>query len=201
MTQDLRICFVGDSYVAGVGDPRFLGWAGRLAAHTIAGGRPLTGYNLGVRRQTSADILARFAQECGQRLSDATDPRVVLSLGVNDATHENGHPRVHPDESSANLTRILDQATTHGWSALVVGPPPVADAGHRARTAQLDQEFARICGHAAVPYVSVHRPLSDNHIWLHEVRTGDGAHPGAAGYDEITALIAPHWQRWLASAP
>ena len=31
--RDLRVCFVGDSYVAGVGDTAGLGWVGRLAGH------------------------------------------------------------------------------------------------------------------------------------------------------------------------
>ncbi|MFD0570985.1 GDSL-type esterase/lipase family protein [Kitasatospora gansuensis] len=200
MTHDLRICFVGDSYVAGVGDPRFLGWAG-LAARTIAAGQPLTGYNLGVRRQTSSDVLNRFEDECGQRLAPATDPRVVLSVGVNDATLENGRPRVAPDESSANLTRLLDRATANDWSVLVVAPPPVADPGHQARTAGLDREFARICRTAGIPYVPVHQPLAANPVWIHEVRTGDGAHPAEAGYDAIADLIAPHWDTWLRAVP
>ncbi|WP_405018657.1 GDSL-type esterase/lipase family protein [Kitasatospora sp. NBC_00070] len=199
MTHDLRICFVGDSYVAGLGDPRFLGWAGRLAARTIAAGRPLTGYNLGVRRQTSADVLARFRSECGPRLAPADDPRVVLSVGVNDATHEDGRPRVTPDESSANLGRLLDQAAAEGWSVLVVAPPPVADPGHQARTALLDREFARICRAAGVPYAPVHQPLAADPTWIHEVRTGDGAHPAEAGYDALADLIAPHWDAWLDS--
>lgn len=38
--DDLRVCFVGDSFVAGVGDPEQLGWAGRVAARTHSAGRP-----------------------------------------------------------------------------------------------------------------------------------------------------------------
>ncbi|MER5861725.1 GDSL-type esterase/lipase family protein [Kitasatospora sp. NPDC002040] len=199
MIHNLRICFVGDSYVAGVGDPRFLGWAGRLAARTISAGQPITGYNLGVRRQTSADILSRFEQECVPRLEIADDPRVVLSLGTNDATHEDGRPRVAPAESAANLALLLDRAAARGWATLVVAPPPVADLDHRARTALLDAEFVGVCRAAGVPYIQVHQPLSTNPVWLEEIRLDDGAHPGAAGYDEITALIAPHWDTWLAS--
>ena len=201
MTRDLRICFVGDSFVAGVGDPRCLGWAGRLAARTFADGQPLTGYNLGVRRQTSSDILARWQYECAQRLQGGTDLRVVLSFGVNDTTHEDGRPRVAPDVSSANLSQMLGQAADRGWPVLVVAPPPVDDAEQNSRTALLDERFARICLDVSVPYVPVHQPLRDSAVWMHEVRTGDGAHPGAGGYDEIAALIAPHWRDWLSAWP
>src|SRR3954465_12905136 len=74
MTRDLRICFVGDSFVAGIGDPLCHGWAGRLTARTIADGQPLTSYNLGVRRQTSSDILTRWQYECDRRLQGGTHP-------------------------------------------------------------------------------------------------------------------------------
>ncbi|MGK8554371.1 GDSL-type esterase/lipase family protein [Nocardia gipuzkoensis] len=88
MSRDLWVCFVGDSFVAGVGDERCLGWAGRLGAAAHAEGVPLTAYNLGVRRQTSAEILDRWLIECSPRLPEGVDARVVLSFGVNDAMCE-----------------------------------------------------------------------------------------------------------------
>ncbi|WP_174185123.1 GDSL-type esterase/lipase family protein [Nocardia barduliensis] len=197
MSRDLRVCFVGDSFVAGVGDPRCLGWAGRLASAAYARGVPLTAYNLGVRRQTSAEILARFLAECSPRLPEGVDARVVLSFGVNDAVYENGGPRVAPEESAANLGELLARAADRGWRVLLVAPPPVADDVHNARIAALDERFARICAAANVPYVPVHQPLHGNPVWSAEVRAGDRAHPGTRGYDEITALIAPQWHAWL----
>jgi lysophospholipase L1-like esterase len=56
---DIRICFVGDSFVNGTGDPDCLGWTGRLCASRSRQGRSITYYNLGVRRETSADICDR----------------------------------------------------------------------------------------------------------------------------------------------
>ncbi|RKN34960.1 GDSL-type esterase/lipase family protein [Streptomyces hoynatensis] len=197
MPRDLRVCFVGDSYLAGVGDPGCLGWAGRLAALAHAEGHPLTAYHLGVRRDTSAGVLARFVGECTPRLREAEDPRVVLSFGVNDATAERGRTRVAPKESVANLGRLLGEAATRGWRVLVAGPPPVAEAAHAARTARLDEEFARVCRDRAVPYVPVHASLLRSAVWMREVREGDGAHPGAAGYGELAARLAPHWRAWL----
>ncbi|AVT28810.1 G-D-S-L family lipolytic protein [Plantactinospora sp. BC1] len=197
MIRDLRVCFVGDSFVLGVGDPRCLGWVGRLAARTCADGQPLTTYNLGVRRQTSDDILARWRAECLLRLRDGNDLRVVMSFGVNDTTEENGRPRVTPERSAATLTRMLDQAAGQGWRVLVVGPPPVDDDAQNVRLASLDDAFARTCREAGVPYVAVQSSLRKSAVWTREVRTGDGAHPGSAGYDEITALITPRWRAWL----
>ncbi|MEV6138629.1 GDSL-type esterase/lipase family protein [Nocardia sp. NPDC051990] len=79
-----------------------------------------------------------------------------------------------------------------------MAPPPVDDAEQNARTAGLDEHFADICAAAAAPYVRVHHPLRDSAVWMREVRAGDGAHPGAAGYQEMAALIGPRWREWLA---
>ncbi|MBF6469165.1 G-D-S-L family lipolytic protein [Nocardia beijingensis] len=198
MNRDLRVCFVGDSFVAGVGDPGCLGWAGRLASAAYAEGIPLTAYNLGVRRQTSTAIVRRFQTECAPRLPEGVDARVVLSFGVNDTMHENGGPRVAPDQSVANLNALLAHSAAYGWPVLMVAPPPIADEEHNARTAALDERFARVCAASGVPYARVHQPLRDNAVWSAEVRAGDGAHPGAAGYAELAALIVPQWRAWLA---
>ncbi|MEV6277125.1 GDSL-type esterase/lipase family protein [Nocardia sp. NPDC051832] len=197
MSADVRVCFVGDSFVAGVGDPLLLGWAGRLGQRAVDDGVALTAYNLGVRRQTSADVLNRFASECEQRLLPGTDARVVVSFGVNDTTYENGGPRVDPEGSAANLTELLGQAAERGWQVLMVAPPPISEAEQNARTAELDERFAEICAAAAVPYVQVHQALLGSAVWMREVREGDGAHPGAAGYEVLAALVLPRWQEWL----
>jgi len=58
----MRICFVGDSFVNGTGDPEYLGWTGIICAVTRSWGYDITYYNLGIRRETSADILARWGR-------------------------------------------------------------------------------------------------------------------------------------------
>ena len=46
MTKDLRICFVGDSFVNGTGDETKLGWTGRLCAALEANNPELRNYVL-----------------------------------------------------------------------------------------------------------------------------------------------------------
>lgn len=199
MTRDLRICFVGDSFVAGVGDPEHLGWAGRLAAGSARGGLPLTSYVLGVRRQTTAEVADRWATECRPRLARGDrESRVVLSAGVNDTTEENGVPRLAPQRSVAALTEMLTGAAAARWPVLVVGPPAVADDAQNERIAVLDDRFARVCAERGVPYVPVAAALAADPTWRAEVTAGDGAHPGAAGYGVLAELIRPHWAGWLA---
>ena len=200
MTRDLRVCFVGDSFVAGVGDPEHLGWAGRLCAGSERAGLPVTRYVLGVRRQTTAEVAQRWAAECRIRLADGEwEPRVVLSTGVNDTTEEHGTPRLAPEQSVAALTRVLTGAADAGWSVLVVGPPAVTDDVQNQRIIDLDDRFARACAEHGVPYVPVVAALAADPTWRAEVAAGDGAHPGAAGYALLADLVRPSWNRWISA--
>lgn len=199
MLEDLRVCFIGESFVAGVGDAQCLGWAGRLAVRATAAGQPLTYYNLGIRGETSTALRARWAAECTPRLPEGADARLVVSTGVNDSHHLNGDgPRVAPDESVENLAAILDGVREKGWPVLVVAPPPVADPVHNDRIAALDERYAALCESQGVSYARTHHPLRANPVWMREVAAVDGAHPGAAGYAEFAELVAPHWLLWLA---
>lgn len=198
MLEDLRVCFAGESFVAGVGDPKCLGWAGRLAGRAIAAGQPLTYYNLGIRGETSTELRARWVAECTPRLPEGSNARLVLSTGVNDTHTLNGGPRVAPDESVDNLAAILAGAREKGWPVLVVAPPPVADPAHNDRIAALDERYGTLCESVGVSYARTHQPLRANPIWMREVAAVDGAHPAAAGYAEFAELLAPHWLLWLA---
>lgn len=198
MNSDLRICFVGDSFVAGVGDPQALGWTGRLTAHAHAAGPAPTAYNLGIRGQTSSDIAARWPAECAARLPRDVLGRVVFSFGVNDSLEVGNRTRVDAGTSAANLGTMIGTARTQEWPVLVVGPPPVDDAAHNRRIAGLDDRFGQVCAERGVRYVSVFHRLRADAVWMEQVRTGDGAHPRAGGYAAFAELVLPTWREWLA---
>jgi lysophospholipase L1-like esterase len=196
--RDLRVLFFGDSIVAGVGDPQARGWVGRVAAATRAAGMAVTAYPLGIRRQTSVEIAARWRAEALPRLQSGADCRVVFAFGVNDATMQEGAPRVDPGVSAATLTRVLDEASELGLPAFVVGPSPVAEPEHTARVRELSQRFAAICAPRAIPFVTVVEPLVASAVWLDEAAAGDGAHPGAGGYEALARLVlAGGWLDWI----
>lgn len=187
MGSDVRVCFVGDSFVAGYGDPEHRGWVGRVAA-----GAAVTAYNLGIRRDSSADVLARWAAECGRRLPAEVDGRIVMSFGVNDVVQD-----VAPATSVANLAALLDEIAQAGHRVLVVGPPPVADDARNALIMALSSAFAVVCDAAGVPFVAVVDTLVADPVWRAEVAAGDGAHPGAAGYARLATLVAPSWSAFV----
>jgi lysophospholipase L1-like esterase len=196
MTRDLRVCFIGDSFVAGTGDPEHLGWPGRLAARTHEG-EALSCYNLGVRRETSQQVLDRWENEVSARLPAGVDGRIVVSFGVNDMTIECGQQRVATLESAENLRTLIRGARSRGWPVMVVGPPPIPDASHNARSAELDEHMRRVCLEEGTTFISVLSALTSSPVWRRQVAMGDGAHPAADGYAVLADLVFPHWQKWL----
>lgn len=192
--EDSRICFVGDSYINGTNDPEYLGWVGRVAVAGRRKGYNLTSYNLGVRRETSTDIAKRWRQEVQPRLPNSCQPFVVFSFGTNDTTLENGHLRVNESQSIENARGML-RAAKQISSVVMIGPPPTADGAQNLRTHRLSHLFAEVAATEAVPFLSVFTQLMDDTIWMGEVRAGDGAHPSAAGYAQLAALVEA-WPSW-----
>lgn len=196
--MEKRICFIGDSYIQGIGDPEHRGWVGRLLQATHA---DVTAFNLGIRGNTSEDIVGRCWQEVGLRTLPDADNRLVISFGSNDMIEEDGKLRVDPVRCLDNLAAILDESRRRAIGPLVVGPPPVIDAGegHLRRTLKLAGEMAALCRRRQVAFIATTRDLAGDFTWTEEAMAGDGAHPGSGGYQRLTEIIlAGSWQEWIA---
>jgi acyl-CoA thioesterase I len=193
----MRICFFGDSFVNGTGDDDGLGWVGRLVAKARQRGRDVTGYNLGVRGHTSADIAARWKDEASLRLPADCDGRLVFSFGANDCA-SNGiddRPRVDRKESLLHTETILDVA--HRWlPTLMIGPAIIAgDAPANARILLLSADCAKLCKRIGVPHLEICDLLLASTAWTREASLGDGAHPNRGGY-AIVADAVSQWSCW-----
>ncbi|MBD2292125.1 lipase [Anabaena sphaerica FACHB-251] len=193
--QEIRICFVGESFVNGTGDPECLGWTGRICVNANKKGYDITYYNLGVRRETSTELRNRWFREVSYRLSQKYDGRVVFSFGVNDTTIENGKTRVNFEESITNIHSILSEAKKL-YPILVVSPPPIGNEEQDQRIADLSQEFTLVCQELNIPYLDVFSKLINSNIWLEEAKNNDGTHPRTGGYTEF-AQIVENWDAWL----
>ena len=99
--------------------------------------------------------------------------------------------------SLAALAEVLDGAVARRWAALVVGPPPVSQAGESARATDLSGGMAALCAGRAVPFVDT-TGLADDAVWVAEVAAGDAYHPSTLGYARLAALVEPVFLRWLA---
>ncbi|HEX6871961.1 MAG TPA: GDSL-type esterase/lipase family protein [Micromonosporaceae bacterium] len=194
----VRICFLGDSLVAGVGDPEHRGWVGRVAHRATVAGLDLTAYNLGVRAQTTDQVAARYA-ECVARLPRPAAGRIVISTGVNDTDLDGDLPRLTTMNSAAALTTLLQRAHADGYQAAVVGPTPAAEPAHRGRISSLSHSFADVAQRAGAPFVDVFTALEGDDTWLADL--SDGVHPGPAGYTRLADLVWSGLGGWLARAP
>lgn len=193
---DLRVCFFGDSFVAGVGDSSGLGWVGRVTAAARAAGHRMTSYNLGVRRETSVQVVERIASEAPPRLSDAEDARLVVSFGVNDTSEVNGLPRVSVEEGVRALQAVSQFIVAE--RVLMVGPPATADSAQNGRIQIRDRALSREAGRLGIRYISTFQATLVDASWQYEVATGDGYHPDSAGYRLLASLIEPALLEWLA---
>ncbi len=183
----MRLIAFGESFVLGAGDPGHLGWVGRA----VAGRREISLYNLGIRRETSDELAARWEGEARRRMVDYEPMRVVFSFGCNDSHLAEGAPRVATAQSLKNARAMLTGARALA-PVLMVGPPPVADPGVCARIEVLNAALLALCVRLEVPFIDVFQPLSVGGLWQAEAAAWDGAHPGAAGYQQMAELVAAH---------
>lgn len=195
MSMPLRAAFVGDSLTLGIGDPEGLGWVGRLSASTRKRGGDLTAYNLGIRRDTSADIARRWEAETFVRLPSTTPRLVVFSFGTNDCLDDGGERRVPHHQSLHNAEAILRNARAFS-PVLMVGPPPSAQPAENLRISALSEDLRLLCEAIAVPFIELFTPLH-RADWMTELASSDGYHPGASGYELVARLVETS-SSWIA---
>jgi lysophospholipase L1-like esterase len=202
----MRICFFGDSFVNGAGDDEALGWVGRLCAAERRAGLDLTAYNLGVRRDTSADVRTRWRREAKARLPHGLDGRLVFSFGLNDGADSDAGtgPRVARSRTLKNAKTILREASALA-PTLMIGPLPVTDSRERnAEIVALSDGLHRHCVRREAPFLSL-VAFAETHydLWRAEAAAGDGIHPNARSYAALAETIgaSPAWRTWLGKRP
>lgn len=197
-----RICFLGDSFVNGTGDPTYLGWTGRVCQDLCQQGHQITMYNLGIRGETSQALAQRWYPEVQLRTAPHYDTRVVFSFGTNDTTGDNHRPQVDPQDTLRYTRQILSQAQQH-YPVLLISPPPIDHLLQRGRIQDLIQNLEILCQELQIPYLDIFTPLLRSRIWMEEVAQGDGAHPQAGGYEEMAQWVKGWrgWQEWFPPMP
>ena len=190
-----RICVIGDELVAGVGDPKALGWVGRVTARTVLEVPPLV-MGLAVPGETSTALSARWEAETAPRFGPPPlqgSHHLVVGLGRHDLA-----AGISLARSRLNLANILDVAESRRLSTFVVGPPP-GGSGTPEQQAELSAAFADVAHRRRVPYVETCDPLARHEQWLGDLASStDGRTPGQAGYGLMAWLVLhTGWQRWL----
>ncbi len=216
MKAPARICVVGDELVAGIGDPRALGWVGRVAVRTRDEDDALaaTVMSLGVPGEDSASLRERWPVETGRRWERGAERgvnRLVVGLGHADAMAGTTLAR-----SRLNVADIVDSATQSDLGVLVVGPPPPADSRLHRPVADLNQGWQDVAQRRGVPYVDCFTPLVDHEQWFADLAAPDARTPsadveagaglptlpGQIGYGLLAWLVLHGgWHRWLGLTP
>ncbi|SDO65296.1 GDSL-like Lipase/Acylhydrolase family protein [Pedococcus dokdonensis] len=196
--RDVGLVFVGASMVAGVGDPKGQGWVSRVVGRTHSADLELTAYNLGVRGDTTADVLGRWKDECAPRWRGRAEKRLVVSVGGNDAA-----TGVTLARHRLNLANILDDAASAGIGTFVVSPTPTDDDELNGKLDVLVEAQADVCSRRGVPFVDCFRPLLGHEQWQSDLAASRLAHhPGQAGYGLIAWLVLHNgWYDWLQISP
>lgn len=141
--------FFGDSLTLGVNDNRMPGgWVSRLVLLGQEAGLyrfpPATFYNLGARRQSTADLARRWRQEVDCRQMPGVVPHLVFCAGVVDMAAPGGGQPVALDKAMYCLRTMLTEAAPLA-PTLVISPPPVADPTVRRHIAELSAAQAALC--------------------------------------------------------
>lgn len=192
--REVTVVFAGASTVAGYGDPKGQGWVGRVVARTVHPELDLTAYNLGVRGDTSGDLMNRWRAETEPRWRPGAERRLVVQIGAADVAAGLTLAR-----SRLNLANILDEAISAGISCFVVGLPPSLDEQLNSRIVGLADAQADVCSRRNVTYVDCYRPLAAHDQWHTELSASpDGRHPGQAGYGLLAWLVLHNgWYDWM----
>ncbi len=149
---------------------------------------------MGIRGESSADILRRWEAEVAPRFQNQSDRRLVFAFGNNDTRMTELGINVTVEDSEANARTILSKAMSQ-YPTLMIGPSPNTDPDHRGSIQALNKILGGVCIDLGVPYLSVYEGLCSSDVWMHEVGLVDGSHPSAVGYAAFADLVMS-WPDW-----
>ena len=187
----LRLAVVGDELLTGFGDPRALGWVGRVLSKTPLDQLDLQPYVLAAPGEGTEALSQRWEAEVLPRFSSDAENLLLISL--------NDHDLVNASSARArlNLANILDGAAQQSIRCLVLGPLPGLDAERNRQAAQLNKAYQDVATRRSHPYVDAFTPLVDHQQWREDLAANEGR-PGQAGYGLIAWLVLHRgWYQWL----
>jgi acyl-CoA thioesterase-1 len=186
MGPERRILAFGNSLFAGYGLQPEESYPARLEAALRARGVNARVINAGVSGDTTAAGLQRLAFTLD---AQQTRPDLfILELGGNDLLRG-----LSPDETRANLAKILTELKRRGIPVLVMGmrAPPNYGLDYQTRFDAIYRELAREYGAALIPF------------WLEaiyrepELFQADRIHPTAQGIERLVAATIDAVERAL----
>jgi hypothetical protein len=191
--REIRIVILGDSLVSASGDPKGMGWLGRVLARTPVVEPLIDVYPLPNPGDTSAKLLDRYNGEAQLRFSTAAENRLVLVLPNFDPASG-----ISISRSRLNAATILDDAKRKGVECFVIGPTPHRNPELNSEIEHLSAGFEDVCARRGVHYVDCFTPLIGHEGWNSEISTDPAGRPGQIGHGLIAWLVLNRgWNEWL----
>ncbi|WP_346844520.1 GDSL-type esterase/lipase family protein [uncultured Rothia sp.] len=190
--RNIRLVAVGDDLLAGLGDPRALGWFGRVLARTPQNTASLAAYNLAAPGEGTELLNNRWFEEASRRFGQGADNRLVIAPSTFDVDLD-----ITSARSRLNLANMVDMAAQNSVKVLVVGPPPTLDTERNRRIADLNAAYADVVTRRNHVYVDTFNPLLHHEQWRNDLAANDGR-PGQSGYGLMAWLVLHRgWYTWL----
>lgn len=190
--RTIRIVAVGDERLGGIGDPRALGWYGRVLARTSADDVRVESYSLPAPEETIEGISLRWFDEAKRRFGKDADNRLVVALNDRDIDQNQSTAR-----SRLNLANILDSASQNNIRVFVVGPVPSIDEERNMILSDLNTAYADVTTRRNHVYVDAFNPLVGHDNFRRDLEA-NGGQLGQTAYGLVAWLVLHRgWYQWL----
>jgi acyl-CoA thioesterase-1 len=193
LDSSLRVIVLGDQLVTASGDPKGMGWVGRVQARTPQVDPTIELITLPYPDDTSLTLNKRWLAEVQPRQNQLGRTQVAIALGNHDI-----RAGLSTSRSRLNLATVLDEAMKYGLEPFVIGPVPHKEAALNSDVEQLSWGFEDVCARRNVPFVDCFHPLLGHDGWNQELQNSPSGHPGQVGYGLIAWLVLNRgWNSWL----
>ena len=193
LDSSLRVIVLGDQLVTASGDPKGMGWVGRVQARTPQVDPTIELITLPYPDDTSLTLNKRWLAEVQPRQNQLGRTQVAIALGNHDI-----RAGLSTSRSRLNLATVLDDAMKYGLEPFVIGPAPHKEAALNSDVEQLSWGFEDVCARRNVPFVDCFHPLLGHEGWNQELQNSPSGLPGQVGYGLIAWLVLNRgWNAWL----
>ena len=191
--RNIRIVILGDGLVSAAGDPKGMGWVGRVTAKTPSTTPRIDIFTLPAPDETTSMLAERWTDEVKRRFSADTENRLVIALSNADPA-----AGISISRSRLNIATIVDEAKRAGIESFLVGPTPHRNPELNSEIEHLASGFEDVASRRGIPFVDCFRPLVDHEGWNEEINLAENHLPGQIGHGLIAWLVLNRgWYEWL----
>jgi hypothetical protein len=191
--RDVRIVILGDGIISAAGDPKGMGWVGRVISKTPANSPRIEIFSLPAPDETTSMLAERWQSEVQRRFSAETENKLVIALSNHDPA-----AGISISRSRLNIATIIDEAKRAGIETFLVGPTPHRNAELNTEVEHLASGFEDVASRRGITFVDCFRPLVEHEGWNLEIETSEQGLPGQVGHGLIAWLVLNRgWYEWL----